>query len=54
MHIFYYFHLCLCVGDYVCVCINVCRYLQRPGEGIQSLEPELYLAVSHPMWVLGI
>lgn len=38
----------------VCVNVAVCRYTQRPEEGVGSLLLELQVIVSHLTWVLGI
>ena len=39
---------------YLCVCIpHVCRWSQRPEEGVRGPELWLQVIVSHLMWFLG-
>jgi hypothetical protein len=49
-------YVCVCVCVCVCMCVCVCatsaQYLQRPEEGIRSLELEFHVIVSYPAWVL--
>lgn len=39
---------------YLCMCIpHVCRWSQRPEEGVRGPELWLQVIVSHLMWFLG-
>lgn len=51
MLLFKEFILCVCMRVRTCACEHMCRYPNRPEEGLGSLGT---LVMNHQMWVLGI
>lgn len=49
-HYFWIYFILICVR--VCLCFLV-ESQQKPNKGVNSLELEFQLTVSHPAWVLG-
>lgn len=43
----------LCAYVCVCICMHECKCLPRPDEGVGSLELEMEVVVSQPVWLLG-